>query len=200
LPRPSTPEEISAFRDRVCDAAALLFAEHGVAGVTMRAIAARLGVSPMATYRYFKDKDAILSEVLRRAFERFVAVLDAAGDVEGDAFERARSKCVAYREFALAEPGTYRVMFEMPHPSEATHPEMGEAMEKARATMRRTMAELIAAGLVVGNADVLGHVFWSAIHGPISLYLAGKLAPDQTPKEVIATTIRGLFFSLAPQR
>ena len=43
-----------------------LFAEHGVEAVTMRQLAAALGVSPMTPYRYFKDKDAILAAVRAR--------------------------------------------------------------------------------------------------------------------------------------
>ena len=68
----------------------------------MRALARELGVSTMATYYYFKDKDEILAEVLRQAFDRFVTVLDKAGEIEGNAFERARAKRFAYSKLALA--------------------------------------------------------------------------------------------------
>lgn len=192
-------EKIEISRENILSAAAALFAENGAAGVTMRALARKLGASTMASYHYFKDKDEILAEVLRQAFDRFVTVLDKAGEIGGNAFERARAKRFAYSKLALAEPGIYRVMFEMPHPCEADYPGMAAAMQRARATMCKTMEELIAAGMIAGRPETLGHVFWSAIHGPLSLHLAGKMAPELDVEEVIDTAILGLFFSLAPR-
>lgn len=45
-------------------AAAILCADsNGIGGCTMRAVADRLGVTPMALYRHFKDKDALLARI-----------------------------------------------------------------------------------------------------------------------------------------
>ena len=38
-----------------------LFLEHGAGGVTMRGVAARIGVTPMALYRHFDNRDALLT-------------------------------------------------------------------------------------------------------------------------------------------
>ena len=54
MPRTALSEaEIEAFRHRAVIAAMKLFAERGYQGVTMRSVAAALGVSAMAPYRYF---------------------------------------------------------------------------------------------------------------------------------------------------
>lgn len=192
-------KDAAAFRDKVCLAAIHLFAERGLSGVTMRALAQAMGTSTMKTYHYFRDKDEILAEVLTRTFDRFADALDLAGSVEGSAYERAKAMRVAFARFALSEPESYRLMFEIPHPQELAYPNMSAAMGRTRASMRRIMEELLAAGLVQGDPEFLGHVFWSAIHGPISLYLAGKTAPELDVNDIIDVQILGLFAFLSPQ-
>lgn len=165
----------------------------------MRALAQALGTSTMKTYHYFRDKDEILAEVLTRTFDRFATILDEAGAIEGSAFERARSKRYAYTRFALSEPESYRLMFELPHPHEQNYPRMAAAMNRTRATMRKSMEELLSEGLVQGEPEFLGHAFWSAIHGPVSLYLAGKTSPGLNPDDLVDAEILGLFAFLAPK-
>ncbi len=72
MPRRSlTPEEISAFRLRAVEAATRLFAEYGVAGVSMRRLASEMGCSAMTPYRYFENQDALFAMVRTAAFRRF---------------------------------------------------------------------------------------------------------------------------------
>ncbi len=53
-------------RDAILDAAEARAGASGADGVSMRALAADLGVTPMALYRHFADKDALLVAVLDR--------------------------------------------------------------------------------------------------------------------------------------
>lgn len=57
LTRPLTESDKAAFRDRMCDVAQARFSQHGLQAVTMRDLAAGMGVSSMTPYRYFKDKN-----------------------------------------------------------------------------------------------------------------------------------------------
>ena len=56
--------------DRLLDEALALLEQGGLAAVTMRALAARLGLDPMAAYTYFPDKDALLRAAAARAYGR----------------------------------------------------------------------------------------------------------------------------------
>jgi AcrR family transcriptional regulator len=78
LPKNLSDDDIAQFRDRLCDAAEHLFAEHGPDAVTIRQLATDIGVSPMTPYRYFKDKEAILAAVRTRAFDRHAEALERA--------------------------------------------------------------------------------------------------------------------------
>jgi AcrR family transcriptional regulator len=56
-------------RERILDAAAGLVAAEGLDALSMRRLAQALDVWPMALYRYFDDKDALLDALVARATE-----------------------------------------------------------------------------------------------------------------------------------
>ena len=52
-------------RELILDAAKQVFAEEGLEGASLRAIATRAGYTPAALYFHFDCKEAIYAEVLR---------------------------------------------------------------------------------------------------------------------------------------
>jgi len=196
VPRVLSSEDVEAFRRRLCEAAEGLFAERGIEAVTMRELAQALGVSPMTPYRYFKDKDAILAAVRTAAFARFAARLETAMAVPADPLRRSRNAGQAYVDFALAEPLAYRLMFDLNQPTEGDYPELQAAIVRARRTMTVHVEAMIAAGLLDGDAELIGHLFWSVLHGMLMLQLTGKLSPAIDPARLralaLTTLVRGL--------
>lgn len=196
MPRVLTETDVADFRERLCRAAERLFAQHGPDGVTMRQLAAEMGVSPMTPYRYFKDKEAILAAVRAGGFNRFAAAMEAAFDSQTDPLARTRAVGQAYVDFALGEPAAYRLMFDLMQPHEADYPELVQAGIRARRTMTRHVEGLIAAGLLKGEARTIAHMLWAAMHGSLVLQLAGKLSPDIDPAalrdQIFLTMARGL--------
>ena len=93
------------------DAAVELIAETGsVDGVSLRAAARRAGVSPMAVYNHFADKDALLVAAVEHCWDEFQAAIAATLD-EPEPSARLRAAGDAYVRFALEHPGRYAVMF-----------------------------------------------------------------------------------------
>src|ERR1700752_4044351 len=78
MPRVLTETDVAHFRDRLGAPAERLFAEKGPDAVTMRQLAAELGVSPMTPYRYFHDKEDILAAVRTNGFNQFAEALETA--------------------------------------------------------------------------------------------------------------------------
>jgi len=198
LPRTLSVEDIAEFREQLCAAAGRLFAQRGTDGVTMRALAEIMGISPMKPYHYFRDKEEILAAAMERAFNRFVAALEEADKIVGSARERAVAKRQAYVRFALAEPDCYRIMFELPHPDLGKYPGLQAAMDRTRAIMRRSLDALVAEGVIDGDPKMLGYVFWCAMHGAVSVYLAGKLDSRQQLDAVLDIAMKGLMAGLKP--
>jgi AcrR family transcriptional regulator len=177
MPRFLSDEDVTEFRARLCAAGERLFAAQGAEAVTMRQLAAVLGVSPMTPYRYFKDKDEILAAVRAAAFNRFAGALEAARNpADGGAVESSVRVANAYTKFAVEEPQAYQLMFDLRQPNEESYPELAAAAARARRTMSAHVRDLMAAGLLEGDAELIGHVFWSMLHGIIVLQMAGKIS------------------------
>jgi len=198
VPRTLSEDDIAEFREQLCAAASRLFAQRGTDGVTMRALAEVMGISPMKPYHYFRDKEAILAAAMERAFNRFATAIEKADAKETSARERSAARRKAYVDFALAEPDCYRVMFELPHPDVTKYPGLQAAMERARVVNRRGVDALIDDGLVQGDPALLGNVFWCAIHGPVSAYISEKLDSRQQLDAIIDITANCLLQGLKP--
>jgi AcrR family transcriptional regulator len=192
MPRALSEAAVTGFRDRLCTAAEVLFAAHGADAVTMRQLAAALGVSPMTPYRYFKDKDEILAAVRAAAFTRFAEKLEAARARGGQPLEVSDRVAEAYTDFALSQPDAYRLMFDLSQPTEQQYPELAAASDRARRTMTAHVQDLIASGIMRGDAEQLGHAFWASLHGIIVLQLAGKLSPGIDPAALRQATLTAL--------
>jgi AcrR family transcriptional regulator len=164
-----------AVRSRLCDAAAKLFLEEGEAALSMRRLAAQVGCSPMAPYRHFADKEALVAAIRTQAFERLAEALDG---VAQDNRHRAADIGDAYVRFARENPAAYKLMFDLAQPDEAAYPELAAAAARARMAMSGYVRELVEAGVLAGDPVELGYVFWAAIHGLIVLDLAGRIPAD----------------------
>jgi AcrR family transcriptional regulator len=198
MPRVLTEADVADFRERLCQVAERLFAEHGMEAVTMRQLAAELGVSPMTPYRYFRDKGEILAAVRASGFDQFAEVMERARAAPGS--NRAKGAAVgeAYMDFAFAHPHTYKLMFAFHAPDEAAHPNLVRAAARARSTMSAWVRHLVAEGVLSGDPEQLGAMFWSAAHGAVVLEMAGMLPPGQARELHLAMNsalARGLRFA-----
>lgn len=202
MPRAAlSQDEVDRFRDALCSVAAQRFAEHGYAGVTLRALAAELGCSPMTPYRYFANKAEIFEAVRSAAFERFADSQAKAAQGQRDPIERLRALGRAYVQFALDEPHAYRIMFELdpPEASSESAAEERPAEHRSWSIMHRAVEDAVASGRLVGTPDVLAHLYWSGIHGLVTLHLAGKLVLGRTLDELIEPWMSQIILASAPR-
>jgi len=177
MPRVLSDTDVADFRERLCEAAERLFAERGPDAVTMRQLAAELGVSPMTPYRYFEDKEDILAAVRTNGFNRFAQALEIARSSTKGARARASAVGEAYVTFALDHPHSYKLMFDFNQPHVDKYPDLVEAGQRAQKTMTGYIEDAMAEGLMRGDAREIGLMFWAAIHGTVILELAGMLPP-----------------------
>ncbi|MFI4982637.1 MAG: TetR-like C-terminal domain-containing protein, partial [Nevskiales bacterium] len=75
-------------------------------------------------------------------------------------------------------------------------PELVEAGARSRATMTAHLLAMIDDGVVKGDPDLIGHMFWSALHGAIQLQLAGMLSPPFDAKRLAGEIMRTLWLGL----
>jgi AcrR family transcriptional regulator len=109
--RRGNQEDAQKLRDELLEAAMQLFSDRGLEGVSMRAVAERIGVSAMTPYRYFADKAELLSGlwqfVLRSLFNQMVEAVAA----QRDARSRVRASLAAFLDYWEANPEHYRLVY-----------------------------------------------------------------------------------------
>jgi AcrR family transcriptional regulator len=198
VPRPLSDAQIDDFRGRLIEVAERLFVENGPGAVSMRQLAAELGVSPMTPYRYFRDKDEILSAARASGFDRFAEALETAYDAAEHPAERARNVGEAYLRFAFTHPAAYRLMFDLAQPTQTDHPDLIRAATRARATMSHYSQGLIDAGLIAGEPEVVAHVFWAGVHGLVVLKLGNLISPHVEFEQLWREMWRALSTGFAP--
>lgn len=185
-----TPEQLDEFRRRAVEMALGLFIEHGYEGVTMRGLAKVLQVSPMTPYRYFEDKDALFTAMRVEATRRFADRQQAAASKGGSGTAAILAVARAYVRFAVEQPESYRIIFEL-RPMAAQHSaELHAEHERAFSFLYCATRQANAAGQLPGDPLTTAHLLWSQAHGLVSLHLAGKLTMGCTFEHLCTTMDR----------
>lgn len=164
-------------RHALLQAGLSLLEEQGLDGLSLRAVAARAGVSHAGPAHHFATLKHLLTALAAIAFERFVAAMD---DARGRAGPDPRSQLAAtgdgYVTFATANPQLFRLMFS------ATRLDWSDAhlQETARAARQQLadVCEPVAAlrGIATpGGREQLQLLVWSVVHGYAHLLLSGQL-------------------------
>jgi AcrR family transcriptional regulator len=141
--------------------------------VSIRSVAARVGVTPPSIYLHFADKQELLDEVWLRYFESIDSVLEAAGDGVDDPLERLVRMGMAYVRFAASAPALYRLL-DVRTPGKGHGSKGDEAlMTSAFVRFHEVVAELVESGGVTDRApgDLVLEL-WAAAHGIASLMIA----------------------------
>jgi len=99
-------------------AAEAVLVRDGPGGLTVRAVAAEAGIAPMGVYNRLGGKDGLVDALLIKGFDRLRAAIESPDDP--DMRTRLRDGGLRYREFALANPHFYAIMFEDAIPSKST--------------------------------------------------------------------------------
>ena len=188
----TTPYHHGNLREALVEAAVEVVREGGPEALALRELARRVGVSHAAAYRHFADREALVDAVAERAMDALVArVHDRLAEVdETDPVARARRRLVqigvGYVDFALTEPGLFRLLFTAyPEPPEGKDPDG----EDPYSMLNVALDELVAVGYLDPRdrpgADV---TCWSAVHGFSVLNVEGPLRGMAEPERDAALT------------
>ena len=164
-------------REQVIEASVQLIAEEGLAGLSMREVARRAGVSHQAPYHYFSDKAAIVAALVERGFTRLAEAMEAVSK-KGSLSLRLERSGLAYVQFALTEPIYFRLMFRPELTKLKRFPGANAASDRAFAVLQTLVGEK--AGARVGKSKKLAMVsmYWSLVHGLATLLIDGPLGAD----------------------
>ncbi|MFJ3535382.1 TetR/AcrR family transcriptional regulator [Streptomyces sp. NPDC090109] len=169
-------------------AARELLEEDGSAGLSLRAVARRAGVSATAPYRHYADRDALVSAVAAEGYRELAEHLAEAHPSPSTPDELA-AVAVAYVRFALEHPALFRAMF-----AEPCDPTSAERVA-ATAAISEYVRGIVRATFPDADAEALSTTVWALVHGLAFLHLDGKL--DASTPEVagaqVTAAVQALF-------
>jgi AcrR family transcriptional regulator len=130
-------------RREILDAAWAMAAEHGLGGIALRELGARVGLRAQSLYSYFPSKQAILDAMFAQGATEFLAAVTAPTSAGPDD-PRALLREQARRIFAFSAESTprYQLLFQRPIPGFEPSPEAFAPAVAAYEHMREEMAAL----------------------------------------------------------
>ncbi len=98
------------------DAARRQLATVGADGLSLRAVARELGMVSSALYRYFPNRDELLTALIVEAYESLAAAAETADEPATEPRRRLRTVCAAIRCWARSHPHGYALIYGSPVP------------------------------------------------------------------------------------
>lgn len=217
--RPRKKNQIVNMKQAIKDAAWQQIAENGAASLSLRAIARKLGITAPAIYNHFYRRDDLVTALIVDAYNGLEQSQRNAleGNPVSDLASRFLSLGTAYRDWALAYPQRYQLIFGTPIPNyrapeEITRPEavasLAPLLEVLQAMadqdhlrldrispLREELEAMLVEWQLVVQAfqpEVLyaALVTWSRVHGLVSMEIGGHIPPFITdPGEVFQREI-----------
>jgi AcrR family transcriptional regulator len=147
---PSRRERVRAATITEIKATALRLLRARGSDLRFADIAREMGMTAPALYRYFADRDELLSALMVDGFAEMQDALTAALDATdpADLPGRIRAAAVAYRRFAKADPSRFSLLFGLPNPDFGRHSEhtSGPAAGSTMACLEEMIRTVLARG------------------------------------------------------
>lgn len=144
--------------------------------MTMRRVAKSVSITPMAIYRHYPDRAALLNALVDEGFEELAAQL-AAKRLPANIEKRLRKMLDIYLEHALENPQLFELMFLKPRAGSRRYP---EDFKSGRSPTASQLAKVVEDGMRSGcfcKDDPWEIVFaiGALSHGLIILYFGGRM-------------------------
>ncbi|MEU6405227.1 TetR/AcrR family transcriptional regulator [Streptomyces sp. NPDC046985] len=189
-PRQANPR----LRDDLVEAAARLLAEEGPQALTTRRLASAVGSSTTAVYTHFGGMDDLVRAMVHEGF----ALLDrrmSAVSPSGDPVTDVAALGLAYHGNALEHRHLYGVMFGGAGLGgfSLTDEDRQYGRYTLEPVVRAVTAAMAAGRFREGDARLVAHQMWIALHGAVTLELGGFLVPPYDAGRCFAAQVHGLL-------
>jgi len=192
---PPVPESTSA---RIYQCALAILEADGPQAVSMRRIAAEVGITPMAIYHHFPSREALLDKIVDTEFERLAEFFRE--PVKGStASARIVHAMDGYIDYALAHPRIFDYVFSSPRPGARRFPEDFRARRSPTLNVTAdALSEWMKAGeLKRDDVWEIAMALWAHVHGYLALYRGGRfhLTEDEFRK-LVRRSLRRFYHGL----
>ena len=154
-------------RERVLAVAERIADDEGWDALTMARLAHALGIKPPSLYKHVDSLEALQREI------RLIGVQQLSGELEETSrhcsgAEALRELAGVYRGWAKRSPGRYAAQTRLPIAGDS---EFERVSQQNAELVRRAAGDL-------GFRDDASLILWAAVHGFVSLELAGAMTAD----------------------
>jgi AcrR family transcriptional regulator len=181
---------------RISSAARRLLDQEGAEGVTMRRVASAVGITPMALYRHYPNRDGLLNTVADFGFDELAAKL-ADLRLTGRIDRQLLKILDVFLDHAFDNPRLFELMFLTKREGARQYP---EDFRMRRSPTANASADVIARAMETGyfrKDDVWEIVFETGalMQGLIMLYLGGRMAMSPSGFRAFCHRSFGRYFN-----
>lgn len=190
-----TPQQL---RDLILEAAYSIIETQGLAGLSAREIARRIGYSPGTIYNMFDNLDDVVLRIEAKVLEaldlRLTAVLADGAPGAGQVQRLAQ----AYLAFTHEKPRLWNLLFEHHLPTDAQLPDWYQEKLELLLTRIETALTALMPNAPEAERKRAARVLWAGVHGITSLSTADKLsivtteAAGRLVDDLVTTYLAGL--------
>jgi AcrR family transcriptional regulator len=184
--------------ERIAEAALRLLEREGENAVSMRRVAQAVGITPMAIYHHFPNREALLNSVVDREFEKFLGYMQAR-PMRGSVESCLLSSMDSYISYAFDRPRIFDYVFSQPRPDARRYPDDFRAR---RSPTLNPIADLVAKAMESGylKRDDIWEIaleLWAHAHGYIMLYRGGRFHLSEAEfRALVRRSLRRLIHGL----
>jgi len=176
-----------------------IVAEHGLAGLSVRAVAEAAHTTTRAVYSTFGSKDGLIDALAQTAFEFLHTEIEKLAETDDPIRDAVDMAVKVFRRLALDHPVLYRIAFQRVVPSLRAGPDVTAARQRAFAQLQGKIRRLEKAGVLgrtsLNEATV---AIEAMMEGLANAELRGRTLPilpagkeTQAWRQAITTLIRG---------
>ncbi|HEV8285295.1 MAG TPA: TetR/AcrR family transcriptional regulator [Chitinophagaceae bacterium] len=183
-------------RSKILATAWQIVKEDGWQSVSIRKIADAIEYSVPVIYDHFENKEAILLEFGKEAFQLLSKKIQQAKEKSNNPAEQLKAIADAYWNFALKNKQYYQLMFGLGMPGCEIDKCFPERSEFRKLVMEPITAMIEKSKQPSSNICLKYHTFWSILHGLISIKMANPEIADELNKIVLDDAIEGFIKNL----
>lgn len=194
MARPAlTPKQLAATRTRLTELALDLYLREGLEALSFRRLAEMAGVSHSLPHTYFEGKEGLLAAVRVTCTQRFERFVMSREQSEAEPLEQIRQIAMAYIEYVEAHMAEYQLIFTTHQPPPDVYPELLAARRSLFDHSVSVVQRAIDAGHLQGKALEVTHIFWTSLHGLMTLHVGNQLVHGMKLSELVAPLVQRMI-------
>ena len=149
--------------------------EHGIGGVTIRAVAKAAGVSHSAPVNHYKDLRTLLTELVKAQFDTLlIEINNRLAELSDKPGPRIEVFASAIMDFGFRYPNRYRLLWSKDLINHSD-PQLLSVMDKIYDQLCSEFSDAVQGGKF--DKDTYAVALWSMIHGYVDMRLSGMFEP-----------------------